>query len=511
MSYCLDGSCKTLDLWAATTVDVGDLQLQDSSHPNVMPFSGTLLLLDEPSNQPPHGADGHQILVPTSVAKNRLNTLPGMAINYEADLTGHNPGKKVGVITQASIEGNKVQVKGLVWKKDFPEAARLFKMNKGRLGMSMELGDVYVRDKDERVWHLEDFHFTGATVLLKDHAAYEKTDLAASKFFVKALAAASSARGIFRKGGKLEMADKDTKKKDNGQSSGAAVVTAISAAVEKGIKAGIDSVLASQKEVNEKLFGALDGISASQEEIAKGLHELAIGDVNASSDDEEAIDVNADATDATMQSDATDATMSSSKKSDASDSTDPSDASDVDAESSNEGDPTNYTSSDQGDDAEPGNLNKDAEALAKSKARSGSTQMSPGGKSISKGIAASRRERVVTMAAAKVIKTLKAEKQAIAAENVKLRNKVKSIEASLDRFADRVERKSITPEIHALLEKHGYDARELMASKTRLSVADVDAMLANSGVILEPTMRMAFKNQLSQAGLMDQGQVIRTH
>ncbi len=504
MSYCVGGNCRTtLGIWAATKVNVADLQLQDSSHPNVMPFSGTLLLLDEPSDQAPHGADGHQILVPKSVATKRLNTLPGMAINYEADLTGHNPGKKVGVITQASIEGNKVQVKGLVWKKDFPEAARLFKMHKGRLGMSMELGDVYVRDKDERVWHLEDFHFTGATVLLKDHAAYEGTDLAASKFFVKALAAASTARGIFRKGGMQEMAEKDTKKKDNGQSSGQAVASAISAAVEKGIKSGMDSILASQKEVNEKLFGALESISASQEELVKGLHEMALGDVAAATDEE--TDINAGATE--VEADATDATMGATGD-DASDASNASDPSEVDAGAE---DPTNFTSADQGDDAEPGNLNKDAESLAKSKARSGSTQMKPGGKSISKGIAASRRGTVATIAAAKVIRSLQAEKQAMAAENSKLRNKVRSIEASLDRYADRIERKSITPEIQALLEKSGYDARELMASKTRLSVADVDNMLANSGVILEPTMRMAFKNQLSQIGLMDQGQVIRTH
>lgn len=79
----------------------------------------------------------------------------------------------------------------------------------------------------------------------------------------------------------------------------------------------------------------------------------------------------------------------------------------------------------------------------------------------------------------------------------------------MERYAERVERKSITPEISALLEKGGWDVRELMASKQRLSVNDVDIMLSQSGVTLEPAMRAAFKNQLLQAGLMDQGQVNR--
>lgn len=194
MENCKIGNCQTTPtLWAEHKVGVGDLQTQDSSHPNLMPFSGTLLLLDEASDQPPHGAETHRILVRKEVAEKRLNTLPGMAINYSSDLTGHDPSRKVGVITEAWIKGNKVKVNGVVWKKDFPQAEKEFKQHKGRLGMSMELGDVWVADKDDDVWDLQDFHFTGATVLLKDHAAYEGTDLAASKHFVFAMAAAREA------------------------------------------------------------------------------------------------------------------------------------------------------------------------------------------------------------------------------------------------------------------------------------------------------------------------------
>lgn len=180
----------------ATSVRMGDVSLDSTElkqHPNAMPFTGTLLLVDEPSDQPPHGSEGHLIQVSKKVAQAKLSTLPGMAVNMSDDLEGHNPGHKVGVIQKAWLEGNKVKFAGVVWKKDFPEEARALKQNRNRLGASMELGDVYVQDKDDPVWQLEDFHFTGATILKKDHAAYENTEMAASKHFVNALAAAREA------------------------------------------------------------------------------------------------------------------------------------------------------------------------------------------------------------------------------------------------------------------------------------------------------------------------------
>jgi uncharacterized coiled-coil protein SlyX len=126
---------------------------------------------------------------------------------------------------------------------------------------------------------------------------------------------------------------------------------------------------------------------------------------------------------------------------------------------------------------------------------------------MSKGIAAARVGNIA--AAGKVIRTLNAQLAEQREDNRRLKNRVKAMEASVERFAERVERKSITPEISALLEKNGYDVRELMASKTRLTVAEVDNILANAGVNLDPTTRMAFKNQLLQGGYMEQGQVTR--
>jgi hypothetical protein len=522
-------------LTCGTHVTMSDVDLDSTEgkeHPNASPFSGTLLLLDEPSQQPPHGADGHAIYVPRRVAEQRLKTLPGMGINYESDLEGHNPQNKIGVITDAWIDGNKAKVKGLIWKKDFPEAVRTFRQNKGQLGMSMELGDVYVREKDEPVWHLEDFHFTGATVLRKDHAAYEGTDLAASKHFVKALAAARAAMGIFNKGGKQEMADKAKKEEKKGQSQGALLVAGIAAAVEKSFSP-VMKAFGEQQDTNKSILKTLQSISASQAELVNGLHELALGKLEAATDNggdgdveaEEAVEVNAEADTETVEAADADATMAMARKpaadateeeddataeDDANEGGDATDATDEYAAS----DATNYSSSEQddtGSGSTPGDLNPKASERAKSNARSGSTQMSPGGASSSPAIAAAARRGTVASisAAAKVIRSLKAENEGLKEQNRRDRNRIAAIEASLERYAERVERRSVTPEIQSLLEKSGYDVREMLSSKQRMTVNDVDAMFASSGVPLEPQMRAAFKNQLLQMGLMETGEVRR--
>jgi regulator of replication initiation timing len=321
---------------------------------------------------------------------------------------------------------------------------------------------------------------------------------------------------------------KETKEKDQkkvtGQSSGQAVVSAISAAVEKGFASGLKPYFDAQEKTNKALLEAVGNISASQEELIKGLHELALGNLEAAGE-ADVEEVQADATDATMAAkkgrDSTDPTGDpteddSTGNGDATDATDDDATVQADATASDV-DPTNFSDPDQdsgagSDKSDPGNMNEDATARAKSNARQGSTEMTPGGASKSPGIAASARRGTSVAqisAAAKVIRSMQAERAQLLSENKKLRNRVTAMEASIERYAERVERKSVTPEIQALLEKSGYDVREMMSSRQKLAVSEVDTLLANSGVGLEPSMRAAFKNQLLQLGLMDSGEVRR--
>ena len=147
-------------------------------HPNKMPFTGILTRIDEPSDKPPEGSGGHRVLIPKAVAEQAIATLLGMAIDYKADLTGHDNQNKIGVITEAHIEGNAIKVAGFVYGKDFPKAYASIKAEQAKLGMSYEC-DAIVENRDADPWVATEVIFTGAAVLQKHLAAYTTTSLAA--------------------------------------------------------------------------------------------------------------------------------------------------------------------------------------------------------------------------------------------------------------------------------------------------------------------------------------------
>src|ERR1019366_5550830 len=96
-------------IYASSVVQFSGQNGGKNNHPNKMPFSAVLLVCDEPSDKPPHGSQAHRILVPTSVAKDKLPSLPGMAVNYDpSDMDEHQTQHKVGVITKAWMEGPEV-------------------------------------------------------------------------------------------------------------------------------------------------------------------------------------------------------------------------------------------------------------------------------------------------------------------------------------------------------------------------------------------------------------------
>lgn len=311
-----------------------------------------------------------------------------------------------------------------------------------------------------------------------------------------------------------DKAKKQAEKTSQSQSQGKLLIAGIAAAVEKSMTSAFTKLQADGSATQEKILSTLESISASQAELVQGLRELALGKLDSvqaeaegQEDGEEQIEAGADMSDPSMAAHGDPSAASDPSADGEEDGSDP-------TEMEAEGDPTNYTSSEYGDDAEPGDLNKDTVSNQKSNARQGSTNLKPGGPQISKGIAASKIAEI--SAAARTIRKLESERQQLRNENVQLKaaakkqgTRLQSIEASLERYAERVERKSVTPEIHALLEKNGFDVRELMASHQKLSVADVDQMFASMGVPLEPQVRAAFKNQMLQLGLMEDGAIRR--
>lgn len=145
-------------------------------HPNRMAFEGVLTVVNSVSDQAPSGARGHRVMLTREAAEKALPSLLGMAVDYRPGWDGHDARRKVGVLTEASLVGNRLAVHGYIYARDFPEVAETILAQKsGAMGMSYELADARVEDMRADVWKLTRVTFTGAAILLREKAAYRDT------------------------------------------------------------------------------------------------------------------------------------------------------------------------------------------------------------------------------------------------------------------------------------------------------------------------------------------------
>lgn len=520
---------------AGSVVTFRDVDAEDSDHPNKMPFKGVLLVVDEPSTKPPHGSQGHRIYVPTDVAKKRLDGLIGMAVNYDkVDLDGHASRHKVGVITKAWLSGKQVWVEGFIYKKDFPEAVKDLR-NKTDLGMSMELAEVYVRDADEHIWHLQDFQFTGATILKKNAAAYYKTALAAQ-------AAAASRR-------REEMAN--PKKKVTAAAGGKIDAGALTLAVGNTVKRMLTPIVTElkasrkrQKEISDDLeemksamvlqaAGEVDediDAAAREDDEDAASHE---DDEDAAHEDDEDAASEEDDEDAASDEDDEDAAADNKNKDDGADEEDDSQG---DSEDDDELDAMEDLEEESVEE-EPGQVNK--KRGDKNKGRKTSVTDPPRqGEKVSGNIAKGRlssaarpfpKLKSASMHAAAVrvseltaaLQTERKSRRLLEVKAARLEQSVKKqkrlitkINAQMDRYADQESRRSaISPDLRNLAAKANVDLYELRANGEKMTVAQVDAIFAagqDSGLMLDPETRMGMKNRLLELGLMEQGEEQRS-
>lgn len=147
-------------------------------HPNRAPFKGVLTRIDQPSDEPPGGATGKRVLIPKAVAEAALASLLGMCVDCSDDFDEHNPKQKIGLILEANVVGDAIEIEGFFYAKDFPELWKAIQAEKHKLGFSYEC-DVRIRDLSADIWVVEHCVFTGAAILYKDKAAYHSTSLAA--------------------------------------------------------------------------------------------------------------------------------------------------------------------------------------------------------------------------------------------------------------------------------------------------------------------------------------------
>lgn len=508
----------------------------DSGHPNQLPFKGVLLLLDVASNKPPHGSRGHRIFVPKSVAAKHLDGLVGMAINYDPeDLDSHETRHKVGIITKAGIKGNQVWVKGIIWKKDFPEAVGKLS-GRSDLGMSMELANVYVRDEHEDVWHLEDFEFTGATILKKNAAAYYSTELSATsdrKHTVLA-ATAAAASGKNSKGEVMSQ----TKAKGrvaaaSNSGNGALLVGAIKSAFTDAL-APVVTELRASREQNVRL-------QEDMEEL-KGLHMIQAAAHEDESDEDEEDETAISAAKEEEDDDEEDDMAAGKDKGKKEE-----DDEDEDEEDDSEGEDDDLAAELESlsiDDAdeEPGEVNEkggDKNKGDKTTVTDPPTQKEhmPGNiakkrlkSAASKRLFPNLKSSTSIQAAAIMVETMQAQiagmkrknrklvklvegVQAAAQKQVKkLKTQLETLQAQVERHAETVDRRSsaLPVEIRNLLAKANVDPREIQAgSAEKLSVAAVDSVfnvLASENIVIEPVKRAEYKNRMVELGLMENGE-----
>ena len=152
------------------------------AHPNRVPFEGVLTLVNAASDKAPSGARGHRVLLTRTAAEAALPSLLGMAVDYRPGWDGHDARCKIGVLTEADLNGNRLMVRGYLYARDFPEVAGEIQAHAPQaLGMSYELADCRIEDMRAEIWKLTRVTFTGAAVLLREKAAYRGTSFALKK------------------------------------------------------------------------------------------------------------------------------------------------------------------------------------------------------------------------------------------------------------------------------------------------------------------------------------------
>jgi hypothetical protein len=146
-------------------------------HVNAQAFRGVLCRLDEASDRPPGGAEGHAVRIATAVAEAALPTLLGMAVDVDRTLRDHDKTHKVGMVTEAYCQGKDLIIGGHLFSKDFPGLVATLQARQADLGFSYEISGVAIRDTSAPIWDLEELTFTGCCILEKRAAAYERTSL----------------------------------------------------------------------------------------------------------------------------------------------------------------------------------------------------------------------------------------------------------------------------------------------------------------------------------------------
>ena len=173
-----------------TMLELHDLMFSASPERlNWLPFTGTCLFADQPSDGIPSGGVDKPVRFPSAELDKALDSMVDMGVDCEwpdefcdgpeEAFSGHDDRFKIGVVKTSVLEGNEMVISGGLWSNDFSDICDMYRNAKASLGFSVE---VYFNLVDQGEYYdAVDIEFTGVAILFSDLAAFKDTYIAAKR------------------------------------------------------------------------------------------------------------------------------------------------------------------------------------------------------------------------------------------------------------------------------------------------------------------------------------------
>lgn len=173
-----------------TMLELHDLMFAASPERlNWLPFTGTCLFADQPSDGIPSGGVDKPVRFPSAELDKALDSMVDMGVDCEwpedfwdgpeEAFSGHNDRFKIGVVKTSVRKDNEMVISGGLWSNDFSDICDMYRNAKASLGFSVE---VYFNLVDQGEYYdAVDIEFTGVAILFSDLAAFKDTYIAAKR------------------------------------------------------------------------------------------------------------------------------------------------------------------------------------------------------------------------------------------------------------------------------------------------------------------------------------------
>lgn len=162
------------------------LILPDIQHRGLVPFEGTCLWADTPTDKPAHINDyesNQHVEVPHLIFKREaveaaMPTFLGMPVCADEQLELHAIKSKIGVVTEVRLDGAELKMSGVLWGLDFPFIVEEIVKRQSDLGMCCAFRDMTTDlETTPEAIILNGFIFTGVSILNRANAGFSNTSL----------------------------------------------------------------------------------------------------------------------------------------------------------------------------------------------------------------------------------------------------------------------------------------------------------------------------------------------